>query len=437
MYGYSGIGSELSPWIKGARCFSLFGSQSSSTSSDNTELLQEEKVTNPFVQEDGSGSVLESMATEGTMFNDLADNLASVGEPSLASLGLGGWGPTGIIQQCLEFLHVTGGLSWCASIAVTTVCIRLLLLPLIIKSQANTVRLNNARPQLQEAEAKMRELSNSRDSAAQAQAATMLGNIYRENKCHPVKSLGAIFVQFPVFISFFFAIRRMAYLPVESFKTGGYLWFQDLTLSDPYYVLPIICSFSMLASIELGGEVGVRTPHMETMKTIFRIMAVALIPFTAHFPAAIFSYWVTSNLFTIGQVGLLKSSAVRRAVGIPEMIKHENLPEAGSWLENLKAGYKNSQEVSQLKHEEKMKRQRLKAMGEAPLEATYEFNPRIEQNQEIFNLSDSEKKSDKRGRNRRRMLERLEKPAPQTDLRVKFNQEYFSAKAHQQAKKKE
>lgn len=53
---------------------------------------------------------------------------------------------------------------------------------------------------------------------------------------------------------------------------------------------------------------------------------------------AIFSYWVTSNLFTIAQVGLLKSSAVRRAVGIPEMIKHENLPEAGSWLENLKAG---------------------------------------------------------------------------------------------------
>ena len=84
-----------------------------------------------------------------------------------------------------------------------------------------------------------------------------------------------------------------------------------------------------------------------------------------------------------------------------------------------------------------MKRQRLKALGEAPLEATYEFNPRIEQNQEILSLSDSEKKSDKRGRNRRRMLERLEKPAPQTDLRIKFNQEYFSAKAHQQAKEKE
>ena len=57
--------------------------------------------------------------------------------------------------------------------------------------------------------------------------------------------------QLPLFISFFFAIRGMSYLPVESFKTGGYLWFQDLTLYDPYFVLPFICSFSMLASIEV------------------------------------------------------------------------------------------------------------------------------------------------------------------------------------------
>lgn len=69
------------------------------------------------------------------------------------------------------------------------------------------------------------------------------------------QSLLAIVAQFPVFISFFFAIRGMANLPVESFKTGGYLWFQDLTLCDPYYVLPIMCSFSMLASLEVRKNV--------------------------------------------------------------------------------------------------------------------------------------------------------------------------------------
>lgn len=65
------------------------------------------------------------------------------------------------------------------------------------------------------------------------------------------QSILAPLVQIPLFVSFFLALRKMAYLPVESFKTGGYLWFQDLTAFDPYFVLPVICSFSMLASIEV------------------------------------------------------------------------------------------------------------------------------------------------------------------------------------------
>ena len=65
------------------------------------------------------------------------------------------------------------------------------------------------------------------------------------------QSILAPLVQIPLFVSFFLALRKMAYLPVDSFKTGGYLWFQDLTAFDPYFVLPVICSFSMLASIEV------------------------------------------------------------------------------------------------------------------------------------------------------------------------------------------
>ena len=69
--------------------------------------------------------------------------------------------------------------------------------------------------------------------------------------CAFFQSLLTIIAQLPVFVTFFFGIKGMANLPVESFKTGGYLWFQDLTLCDPYFVLPIICSFSMLATLEV------------------------------------------------------------------------------------------------------------------------------------------------------------------------------------------
>ena len=59
-------------------------------------------------------------------------------------------------------------------------------------------------------------------------------------------------VQLPLFLSFFLGLRRMANLPIESMKTGGYLWFHDLTLFDPYFVLPVICAFSMLAALEVS-----------------------------------------------------------------------------------------------------------------------------------------------------------------------------------------
>ncbi len=44
----------------------------------------------------------------------------------------------------------------------------------------------------------------------------------------------------------------MATLPVESMQTGGMLWFTDLTFHDPYYVLPVAVSLTMLATIEVG-----------------------------------------------------------------------------------------------------------------------------------------------------------------------------------------
>ena len=53
---------------------------------------------------------------------------------------------------------------------------------------------------------------------------------------------------------------------------------------------------------------------------------------------AIFSYWVTSNMFTIGQVAFLRHPAVRRFMGIPEIQVHENLPPPGGFFENMKAG---------------------------------------------------------------------------------------------------
>lgn len=126
------------------------------------------------------------------MLKDMADAMTSLGEPSLVSLGLGGYSPTGLIQQTLELIHVGGNVSWCASIAILTVIIRLVCLPLIVKAQANTAKLNNIKPQIEEVQAQLRELANSYDAAAKATASLRLKQLYQEHGCHPVKVFDVI-----------------------------------------------------------------------------------------------------------------------------------------------------------------------------------------------------------------------------------------------------
>ena len=57
-----------------------------------------------------------------------------------------------------------------------------------------------------------------------------------------------------IFSTMFFALRGMANCPVESMKTGGILWFTDLTLQDPYSLLPLLTSLSLVINLKVGGE---------------------------------------------------------------------------------------------------------------------------------------------------------------------------------------
>ena len=50
------------------------------------------------------------------------------------------------------------------------------------------------------------------------------------------------FIQIPITFGMFRLMRGMSYLPVPGLDTGGLLWMQDLTLSDPYFILPVVTS---------------------------------------------------------------------------------------------------------------------------------------------------------------------------------------------------
>jgi len=136
-------------------------------------------------------------------------------------------------------------------------------------------------------------------------------------------------------------------LPMESMKSGGMLWFTDLTVADPYYVLPVLSALTMLLTVEMATETGgVSTPQTEMMKPVMRIMCFLTVPISCTFPTAVLNYWVTANIFSLGQSFLLKRTAVREYFGIPlAPIVHQANPNVkpGTFMENMRAGYKNAQ----------------------------------------------------------------------------------------------
>lgn len=75
----------------------------------------------------------------------------------------------------------------------------------------------------------------------------------------------------------------MANLPVESFKQGGFWWMQDLTMHDPYYIMPVITCVTFYITIELGAE-GTNIQTMGLMRYVLRVAPFIIMPFIMNFP---------------------------------------------------------------------------------------------------------------------------------------------------------
>ncbi len=121
-----------------------------------------------------------------------------------------------------------------------------------------------------------------------------VARLYRERKVNPLGGCLPIFVQIPIFLVLYYTIRQFDKL--DSFQSGGLFWFTDLTVADPLFVLPVAYVVTMMASQELAMR---NTAAQQ--KQIMRFMPLMFGFFLARFPAALFVYWVTSNLITLLQ----------------------------------------------------------------------------------------------------------------------------------------
>ncbi|KAM5194287.1 mitochondrial inner membrane protein OXA1L [Mantella aurantiaca] len=306
----------------------------------------------------------------------VAETICQV-EQSLTELGLGGNSPVGLIQNFLSFLHMDIGIPWWGAIVTGTILARILVFPLIVKGQREAAKLNNHMPQISKLTTRMNEAKQAGNKFEFSKAYSDLTTYQKKHDVNPLRGFLVPLVQAPIFISFFVALRQMASLPVPSMQTGGLWWFSDLSAADPYYVLPVIVTCSMWAVLELGAESGVNNPNLKVMKTVFRVMPLIILPLTINFPTAVFTYWVTSNFFSIAQVTFLRIPAVRQKLKIPEHIKHDQsaLPKQEGFIKSLQSGWKNAKLVQQVEERDYRIKNHLEIAAKGPLRQTFSQNP--------------------------------------------------------------
>jgi len=207
------------------------------------------------------------------------------------------------------------GLSWWQDIIILTLASRVLLFPLTLIGQKNAVRLKNANPDLQEL--------NSQPMGIERQA--QLFKIHEKHGASMKTTALCGLAQAPIFISMFTAFRNLG-LYDPTYMTGGTQWFMDLSLADPYYILPAVATLASIANIQFNvdGAVGATS----SMKRVVQLVVVFAGFFWATLESGCCLYIVVTTLYGIAQHMVLSLPSVRKLLNFPEEIVYsKKLPD--------------------------------------------------------------------------------------------------------------
>jgi YidC/Oxa1 family membrane protein insertase len=216
----------------------------------------------------------------------------------------------------INTIHELTGVEYAWSIVAATVVLRLGLFPVMVTTQRTASRMAHLQPELMLIKKRFDALGTpSREE--QKQFADRTKSLFRKYDVKPSRALLGM-VQIPLFAGMFFGLRKMPNIFPEEMATGGMLWFSDLSVPDPLYILPFATAVTFLGLIELGkDQMTAQNPEQgKLMLNLFRFMSVAMLPACFTFHAGILCYWTTNNILTMVQSAILKAPAVKKYFGI-------------------------------------------------------------------------------------------------------------------------
>ncbi|QSX33689.1 membrane protein insertase YidC [Shewanella avicenniae] len=202
------------------------------------------------------------------------------------------------IYKLLMIFHSFIG-NWGLSIILITLTVRGILYPLTKAQYTSMAKMRNLAPKIQELKERF---GDDRQKMGQA---TM--EMYRKEKVNPMGGCLPIFLQMPIFLALYWVLMESVELRHAPFV----LWIQDLSVQDPYYVLPVLNGITMYIMQKLQPM----SPNMDPMQAkMMQWMPVIFAVFFMWFPAGLVLYWLMGNIVAIIQQKIIYASLEKKGL---------------------------------------------------------------------------------------------------------------------------
>jgi YidC/Oxa1 family membrane protein insertase len=194
-----------------------------------------------------------------------------------------------VLRAILNFFHAHG-LSWAWSIVALTIVVRIVLVPLVVRQIHSMQNLQAHAPQMKEIQKKYK--------GDRQKMNEELMKFYKENSINPAASCLPLLAQFPVFIALFYLLRHFNYGSDTNLGWLGIIhnithhantewggWF----MLAIYAISQVASTYFMSATMD------------KTQRYLMMFLPVIFLPIVSKFPIGLVLYWMTTNLWTVGQ----------------------------------------------------------------------------------------------------------------------------------------
>lgn len=174
--------------------------------------------------------------------------------------------------------------NWGISIIILTIIIKLMLYKPTAMSYRSMAKMRKFAPKMQQ----LRErYGDNREKLGQE-----MMKLYRDEKINPMAGCLPMLLPMPVFMALYWVLLESVELRQAPFM----FWIQDLSIKDPFFILPLLMGASMFIQFKLNPP-----PQDPMQAKVVQFMPVIMTFFFFWFPAGLVLYWLVNNIFSVTQ----------------------------------------------------------------------------------------------------------------------------------------